>query len=396
MLFDSESNICHDPGRIANILQKQFTSVFSDPSATDLSCDDIDVPHLRSPFTDEQLVFTQDDIIKAIDDIKPNAAPGPDGIPACMLKNCKEKLAKPIFLIWSRSITSGEIPSCYKVSYIAPLHKKGSHALPANYRPVSLTSHIIKIFERVLRKRLVSYLEANELLCNNQHGFRSGRSCLTQLLHHFDDILENLMNNADLDSIYLDYAKAFDKVDHALLIKKLERYGINPKVVNWIKSFLSDRSQQVVVDGHMSILALIISGVPQGTVLGPILFLVFINDINTCITTSTIRCFADDTRITKGIRGENYVVILQHDLDKVMQWSSKNNMTLHEDKFEYMCHSASKSYHLRELRLGKSALAECHFANRHFCQVAGTFGLTGGLKRKKRKKRKKKKKSTRI
>ena len=116
-------------------------------------------------------------------------------------------------------------------SYIAPLHKKGSHALPANYRPVFLTSHIIKIFERVLRKRLVSYLEANELLCNNQHGFRSGCSCLTQLLHHFDDILENLMNNADLDSIYLDYAKAFDKVDHALLIKKLERYGINPKVV---------------------------------------------------------------------------------------------------------------------------------------------------------------------
>ena len=115
------------------------------------------------------------------------------------------------------------------------LTQKESHALPANYRPVSLTSHIIKIFERLLRKRLVSYLEANELLCNNQHGFRSGRSCLTQLLHHFDDILENLMNNADLDSIYLDYAKAFDKVDHALLIKKLERYGINPKVVNWIK-----------------------------------------------------------------------------------------------------------------------------------------------------------------
>ena len=99
----------------------------------------------------------------------------------------------------------------------------------------------------------------------------------------------------------------------------------------------------------MSILALIISGVPQGTVLGPILFLVFINDITTCITTSTIRCFADDTRITKGIRDENDVAILQHDLDKVMQWSSKNNMTLHEDKFEYMCHSASKSYHLREL-----------------------------------------------
>ena len=172
---------------------------------------------------------------------------------------------------------------------------------------------------------------------------------MTQLVAHFDDILESMMQNADLDSIYLDYAKAFDKVDHALLIKKLERYGVHSKLVKWIKSFLEDRTQQVVVDGHMSELAIIISGVPQGTVLGPILFLVFINDINNCISSSTLRCFADDTRISKSIKGESDVKALQHDLDKVMQWSHKNNMTLHEDKFEYMCHSATKSSLLHEL-----------------------------------------------
>ena len=349
MLFDAENNICHEPTMVANLLQRQFTSVFSDPSATDLSSADIEVPPILEPFTDEKLSFGFEDITEAIDDIKLNAAAGPDGIPPCVLKNCKESLAKPFYLIWSRSLESSAVPSCYKASYIAPLHKKGSHAIPANYRPVSLTSHVIKIFERVMRKRLVNYLENNSLLCNNQHGFRAGRSCLTQLLAHFDDILENLRQNSDTDSIYLDYAKAFDKVDHALLIKKLERYGVHPKLVGWIKSFLSDRTQQVVVNGHKSVLAQIISGVPQGTVLGPILFLIFINDINQCISTSTLRCFADDTRISKAIKGQEDVALLQHDLEKVMQWSQNNNMTLHEDKFEYMCHSATKYSTIREL-----------------------------------------------
>ena len=196
------------------------------------------------------------------------------------------------------------------MSHIAPLHKKGSKALPVNYRPVSLTSHIIKIYERVLRKRLVAHLESNNLLCNQQHGFRSGHSCLTQLLHHFDDILVNLMDGKDTDSIYLDYAKAFDKVDHTLLVKKLHKYGVHPKLIKWIESFLSDRTQNVVVDGHMSSSAHVISGVPQGTVLGPILFLIFINDITDCITSSTIRCFADDTRISKAISCEEDVALL--------------------------------------------------------------------------------------
>ena len=134
--------------------------------------------------------------------------------------------------------------------------------------------------------------ESNNLLCNQQHGFRSGHSCLTQLLHHFDDILENFLDGNDTDCIYLDYAKAFDKVDHALLIKKLSKYGIHPKIIKWIDSFLNDRTQQVVVDGQLSVAALIVSSVPQGTVLGPILFFIFINDITFCVTNSVICCFA--------------------------------------------------------------------------------------------------------
>ena len=285
----------------------------------------------------------------AIDDIKPHAAPGPDEIPPIVLKQCKEQLATPIHLIWSRSLASGSVPKCYKRSLVTPLYKKGSRALPSNYRPVSLTSHVIKLYERVVRKQLVTHLTSNNLMCRKQHGFQAGKSCLTQLLDHIDEIISNFQSGLDTDCIYLDFSKAFDKVDHALLLKKLEKYGVHPQLIRWIKSFLTDRSQQVVLCGQVSLAAIIISGVPQGTVLGPILFLIFINEITGCITHSTIRCFADDTKISKAISCEADMAILQADLDTVTEWSSRNNMQLHKDKFEYVCHVASKTNTVREL-----------------------------------------------
>ena len=138
-------------------------------------------------------------------------------------------------------------------------------------------------------------------------------------------------------------------MDHKLLINKLRLYGIHPKITAWIESFLKDRSQSVVVDGKLSILALIISGVPQGTVLGPILFLIFINDIALCIIDAILRCFADDTRVSKSITSVTDVAKLQRDLDTVINWSSNNNMTLHKDKFEFICHRFSKQNSLSEL-----------------------------------------------
>ena len=218
MLFDENGEIIPNPNDIANLLQKQFLSVFSDPTKTTIDKATFPSPLIKHPLTDDILEFTNTDIIEAIDDVKPNAASGPDEIPVILLKNCKEALAEPIHLICSASLASGTVPSFYKTSYVFPLHKKES-------KPISLTSHIIKIYERVIRKKLLEYLEQNDLICNKQHGFRSGRSCLTQLLHHFDDVLESLTNNAEFDSIYLDYAKAFDKVDHKLLMKKLHLYG---------------------------------------------------------------------------------------------------------------------------------------------------------------------------
>ena len=157
------------------------------------------------------------------------------------------------------------------------------------------------------------------------------------------------MNNQDFDSIYLDYAKAFDKVDHKILLEKLKLYGIHTTLINWIDNFLSVRMQGVIVNGHLSFLALIISGVPQGTVLGPILFLIFINDIDLCIAESIIRSFADDTRVPKPICCEKDVSLLQNDLEKFILWSDNNNMSLHKDKFEYMSYQHNRQNYLLEL-----------------------------------------------
>ena len=130
-----------------------------------------------------------------------------------------------------------------------------------NYRPIALTAHIIKIYERYLREVMVKFIKHNKLLCNSQHGFLSGKRCLTQLLSHFDDIHEGLLAGADTNAIYLDYAKAFDKVDHQLLLKKLRRYGFNERLISWIKSFLAERYQQVVINCESSYSAKVRSGI---------------------------------------------------------------------------------------------------------------------------------------
>ena len=349
MLIDENKNTCSNPEEIANLLQKQFCRVFSDPAKTNLSSASFDAPHITYPFTDDLLEFSQSDVIEAIGEIKSSAAAGPDEVPVQLLHGCKHSLALPILMIWSHSKETDVVPQFYKLSHISPLYKKGSKALPENYRPVSLTSHIVKIYERILRKKMVIHMERNGLFCQSQHGFRSGKSCLTQLLHHLDDIIDALTSGNDMDAIYLDYAKAFDKVDHKLLLRKLYLYGFSQKVIKWIESFLSHRFQKVVVDGFTSIIALILSGVPQGTVLGTILFLIFINDIVLCVKSTTLRCFADDTRLCKPIAYCSDVSDLQNDLENVIDWSNRNNMALHEDKFEYISHRENMSNTLLSL-----------------------------------------------
>ena len=346
-LFNGEKKLVTDTKDLADILQTQFCSVFSDPACPDKSMPEFALPPIITE--DRELVLSPELIEDAISEIKLDSAPGPDGIPSILLKRCATSLSHPIHLLWSESMFLGVVPSYYKTGYVTPLFKKGSRCDAANYRPVTLTSHVVKVYERVVRKHMIQYLEANSLLSDKQHGFRSNRSCLTQMLDHFDSIFEGLTHGNDTDSIYLDFAKAFDKVDTDLLLHKLSRYGFHQNLINWIQSFLTDREQVVVVNGVHSNSAKVLSGVPQGSVLGPLFFLLFINDLEEVVKASRVSFFADDTRVSKQIGCLEDCLLLQTDLYSILDWARHNNMKLHEQKFELMNHLHNCKSHSNEL-----------------------------------------------
>ena len=175
--------------------------------------------------------FSEQDIIDAIDELKNTSASGPDGLAAIFLKKCKDSLAKPLFHLWRKCLDQGITPDKLKEAHIIPIHKGGHQGLPANYRPVALTSHIIKIFEKVIRNHIVQFLDENNKFNDSQHGFRNGRSCVSELLIHYDRIVDILEAGSNADTIYLDFAKAFDKVDHGIVLKKLSLLGIRGRLL---------------------------------------------------------------------------------------------------------------------------------------------------------------------
>ena len=293
---------------------------------------------------------------------KKNSAAAKEGFPAILLKACKRNLTYPLHLLWTTSMETGFIHNMFLHQLITPIYKgKGSKCKAVNYRPISLTSHIIKVFERVIRNKLVNYLEENQIISPNQHGFRKGRSCLSELLAHYEDIMLNSNSGKGTDTVYLDFAKAFDKVDHKLLLEKLKRVGIKGKLLNWFKAFLSNRKQEVVVDGFKSFIHAVLSGVPQGSVLGPILFIIFINDMADTLKYVKLKSFADDTKILSSISNQTDANKLQDDLDSVLQWAIKNNMVLNEEKFEFLKHN----YHFDSflMELPGSHYMSCYKAN---------------------------------
>ena len=233
-------------------------------------------------------------------------------------------------------MNKGIVPNELKQSTITPIHKGGSRSLAENYRPVALTSHVIKIFEKVLRAHIVQHMNENNLFNPSQHGFRSGRSCLSQLLEQYNLILNILDEDANADVVYLDFSKAFDKVDHAIVLQKIKRLGIDGKILKWLKSFLTERKQSVMVNGVKSEPQNVLSGVPQGSVLGPLIFLILIGDIDKDILNSFVKSFADDTRASKQVKTVEDVALLQLDLEKIYKWTDDNNMKLNDVKFELL------------------------------------------------------------
>ena len=327
-------DLVSDNEKMANILADQFSSVFSSPKEEILPADVIFPLDDSLPFTD--IDISVQDFLDAIDSIKSNTGAGPFGFSSQFIKKCSSSLAYPLFLLWSKCYDEGVTPAALKSTVVLPAHKGNSRGNGSNYRPITNSSHIIKVFEKVVSKKLVSYLDEHFLFNPNQHGFRRGRSCISELLCHFEEILSILESGGCADVVYLDFSKAFDKVDFQILLKKLKVLGIGGKIGRWIYSFLVNRHHVVCVNGFLSTLRDILSGVPQGSVLGPLLFLILISDIDQNVTSSSLRSFADDSRLTKAIFTQSDIADFQKDLDAVYSWANSNNMVFNETKFEMM------------------------------------------------------------
>ncbi|PIK49022.1 putative RNA-directed DNA polymerase from mobile element jockey-like [Apostichopus japonicus] len=232
------------------------------------------------------------------------------------------------------SLSNHSLPSDWKVAYVAPLFKKGSRSSPANYRPVSLTSVVCKVCESLLRDSVVAHMNRNNLFSTGQYGFISGKSCVTQLIDVLDDWTKSLDDGSGIDVVYTDFMKAFDKVPHERLLAKVRSYGITGDLLQWIRQFLYRRKQRVCVEGSLSDWADITSGIPQGSVLGPILFLLYINDLPSSIAGCSVKIFADDTKLYKAVHSLRDCDVLQNNIDNMYNWSVTWQLHFHPDK----CH----------------------------------------------------------
>ena len=277
------------------------------------------------------ITITRDEVMRELNNLKAHKTPGPDEIYARVLKECKAELCCPLTTLFNNSIKTLLVPKAWKLADVVPIFKKGERIKKTNYRPVSLTSTVGKILESIIANRIREHLEKHKLIKLSQHAFLKGFSCLTNLLSFYSEAYEAVDNGKEYDTVYLDFSKAFDKVPHKRLLKKLEAHGIGGEILRWIREWLTNRKQRVCINGVKSDWRTVISGVPQGSVLGPLLFIIYLNDLDSDIS-SNICKFADDTKIGRTINGPEDSQALQNDLNKLYEWSEKWQMKFSVEK----------------------------------------------------------------
>ena len=350
-LIDQDGRLLESDEEVASEFNRYFGSVFS---REDLSS----IPEVGG--TNEfpagglyHIIVTYDMVRKELGKLRADKSPGVDELSPRLLMSVKEEICYPLWRLFQLTLREGRVPEDWKTANVAPIFKAGSRSKAENYRPVSLTSQVCKMFEALVRDALVSYLETNKLLRTSQHGFRKGRSCLTNLLTFLDRVTDGLDRGESVDVIFLDFAKAFDKVPHERLLRKMEAYGIGGEVLAWVREWLRDRKQRVGSRGCWSEWCRVLSGVPQGSVLGPILFLIFIDDLDDGLSSAILK-FADDTKIYGRVDCWEDRNRLQKDLERLVDWAEKWQMSFNVGKCKVMHlgrHNLEWNYVMSQQRL---------------------------------------------
>ncbi len=335
----------------ADILNDQFKSVFTIEKENLPDLPELDIPVMAD------IQISVDGVAKLLHDLQPNKAAGPDNISPKVLKAAANELAPALSLIFQKSLDTGELPDPWLRANITPLFKKGERTSAANYRPVSLTCICSKVLEHIIHSNIMAHFDHYSILTEKQHGFRSKHSCESQLILTVNDLAQCLDDKSQIDMIIMDFTKAFDSVPHNRLLLKLNRYGISDNIHRWIGNFLKHRVQRVVVGGEHSAWTDVVSGVPQGTVLGPLLFLIYINDLPDNIH-STVRLFADDCVLYHVIKNTSDSQKLQEDLNTLEKWEDTWQLCFNPSKCFVMRLTHSRSPKHFDYMLGNQKLSE--------------------------------------
>ena len=282
-------------------------------------------------------LVAENDVLKHLSSLRTKNSAGIDGISVKLLKKISSALISPLTLIINQSLVTGIFPDKLKIAKVLPLFKKDDHTLMDNYRPISLLTSISKLYEKVVFSQLYDYFRNNDLFYDSQYGFLKNHSTEYAAMELTDKVLKDIDERNISLAIFMDLSKAFDTLDHSILINKLAYYGIHGAALRWFTSYLTGRSQYVEIDGVSSNILLLSTGVPQGSILGPLLFLIYMNDIPNCTEHFNFILYADDTTLNNTVQIPSLSPVdINNELAKVYDWLAVNKLSLNVRKTKYV------------------------------------------------------------